>query len=209
MFGDKFTPETANIARSISGVKAPEAGSYEWSKGASAKERSAYLTWKATEAAAGRDPNKNSDRKDDPALPNGVKAYIESIYRRGLGGQEITRAQADEEIAAAMPLLRGDHPNLDIARVNKMVDELWPVSRDDVGNFRPSRPPLGSLARSSGRAGSGTTTPSHSPTQARPSSPRQTVVVGGPVGGNYAGNPENTQRAIDEFRRRQAQRGNQ
>jgi hypothetical protein len=79
------------------------------------------------EPAPHADPNAPKPFRDDPKLPNGTKAWIESIAARGV---PIEAARA--ELSGGWPGQRQSHPNADLALGAKYLDALYPKSGDAV-----------------------------------------------------------------------------
>lgn len=61
-------------------------------------------------------------RKDDPKLPNGVRAYMGQLL--STYGED--RAGAEDELRRAMPSLQQDHPGLDLTAVRRQFDAAFP-----------------------------------------------------------------------------------
>ena len=81
-------------------------------------------------------PEKPSARsKDDPNLPQGTKAWIESISQRG-----VPIEQARAELSQGWAQQRAAHPNADLAAAASYLMKLYPA---DTGSSGTPRVPLG------------------------------------------------------------------
>jgi uncharacterized protein (UPF0147 family) len=95
---------------------------------------------KATEA---RDDRRAT--ADNPKLPAGVKAYLDTLPRKTENGQPYTAERARRELLNQAENLRAHHPNLDMAQAVAYLDRLFtgPNPDREVTVAGPTAPPPG------------------------------------------------------------------